>query len=92
MKQVEHTLNEKRVMASISFPFLISLDYHFKVGERRVWQEKRREEGGVEDGCVEGGRRGGRFCNGRTVLLQRRLGYRGRAKRGSVCGGMNWRS
>ena len=67
MKQVEHTLNEKRVMASISFPFLISLDYHFKVGERRVWQETRREEGGVEDGGVEEGRRGGRFCNGRMV-------------------------
>ena len=31
LKQVEHTLNEKRILASISFPFLVGLDYHFKV-------------------------------------------------------------
>eukprot|EP00731_Ephydatia_muelleri_P018041 Em0011g81a len=30
LKQVEHTLNEKRILASISFPFLVGLDYHFK--------------------------------------------------------------
>ena len=32
LKQVEHTLNEKKILASISFPFLVRLDYHFKVG------------------------------------------------------------
>ena len=31
LKQVEHTLNEKRILASITFPFLVGLDYHFKV-------------------------------------------------------------
>jgi len=30
LKQVEHTLNEKRILASISFPFLVKLDYSFK--------------------------------------------------------------
>merc|ERR1712013_975029 len=29
-KQVEHTLNEKRILQAISFPFLVSLEYHFK--------------------------------------------------------------
>ena len=31
LKQVEHTLNEKRIPQAISFPFLVSLEYHFKV-------------------------------------------------------------
>jgi protein kinase A len=30
LKQVEHTLNEKRILQAISFPFLVSLKYHFK--------------------------------------------------------------
>ncbi|KAF0305545.1 cAMP-dependent protein kinase catalytic subunit [Amphibalanus amphitrite] len=30
LKQVEHTLNEKRILQAISFPFLVSLQYHFK--------------------------------------------------------------
>ncbi|CAH8601902.1 unnamed protein product [Schistosoma mattheei] len=30
LKQVEHTLNEKRILQAISFPFLVRLDYHFK--------------------------------------------------------------
>ncbi|GAV04741.1 hypothetical protein RvY_14973-1 [Ramazzottius varieornatus] len=30
LKQVEHTLNEKRILQAISFPFLVQLDYHFK--------------------------------------------------------------
>jgi len=30
LKQVEHTLNEKRILQAISFPFLVKLDYHFK--------------------------------------------------------------
>merc|ERR1712076_181637 len=30
LKQVEHTLNEKRILQAISFPFLVSLEYHFK--------------------------------------------------------------
>ena len=31
LKQVEHTLNEKKILAAISFPFLVNLEYHFKV-------------------------------------------------------------
>lgn len=35
LKQVEHTLNEKRILQAISFPFLVSLEFHFKVKEER---------------------------------------------------------
>jgi hypothetical protein len=31
LKQVEHTLNEKRILQAINFPFLVNLAYHFKV-------------------------------------------------------------
>ena len=31
LKQVEHTLNEKRVLYSINFPFTVSLKFAFKV-------------------------------------------------------------
>jgi len=31
LKQVEHTLNEKRILQSVSFPFLVTLEYSFKV-------------------------------------------------------------
>ncbi|CAB3365793.1 Hypothetical predicted protein [Cloeon dipterum] len=30
LKQVEHTLNEKKILQAISFPFLVSLKFHFK--------------------------------------------------------------
>ncbi|XP_071846212.1 cAMP-dependent protein kinase catalytic subunit alpha isoform X2 [Apostichopus japonicus] len=30
LKQVEHTLNEKRILQAISFPFLVGLEFHFK--------------------------------------------------------------
>lgn len=30
-KQVDHTINEKKVLASINFPFLVNLEYSFKV-------------------------------------------------------------
>ncbi|CAF1197931.1 unnamed protein product [Rotaria sordida] len=30
LKQIEHTLNEKRILQAISFPFLVNLDYHFR--------------------------------------------------------------
>lgn len=35
LKQVEHTLNEKRILSAISFPFLVNLEYYFKVGQVR---------------------------------------------------------
>ncbi|CAB4008084.1 cAMP-dependent kinase catalytic subunit [Paramuricea clavata] len=30
LKQVEHTLNEKRILQAISFPFLVNLEWNFK--------------------------------------------------------------
>ncbi|CAG2174303.1 unnamed protein product [Oppiella nova] len=30
LKQVEHTLNEKRILHAVDFPFLVHLDAHFK--------------------------------------------------------------
>jgi len=31
LKQVEHTLNEKKILQSTSFPFIVQLDHSFKV-------------------------------------------------------------
>jgi len=35
VKQVDHTLNEKKILQAINFPFLVRLDYSFKVSCRR---------------------------------------------------------
>lgn len=40
LKQIEHTLNEKRILQAISYPFLVNLEFHFKVDHR----EKKKSE------------------------------------------------
>ena len=39
LKQVEHTLNEKKILAAINFPFVVNLEYYFKVREGRGMKE-----------------------------------------------------
>ncbi|CAG0897132.1 unnamed protein product [Darwinula stevensoni] len=37
LKQVEHTLNEKKILQAISFPFLVNLEYHFKASGEEIF-------------------------------------------------------
>ena len=39
LKQVEHTLNEKRILQAITFPFLVGLQYSFKVCRKTYYYD-----------------------------------------------------
>lgn len=40
LKQVEHTLNEKKILQAVSFPFLVKLECAFKVKEQFILRRK----------------------------------------------------
>lgn len=40
LKQIEHTLNEKKILQAVSFPFLVKLECAFKVQEQFILRRK----------------------------------------------------
>jgi len=46
LKQVEHTLSEKHILQAITLPFVVRLDYSFKVSCKRYMHPMMRVQEG----------------------------------------------